>query len=95
GEVRIYNHLFTKENPLENMEGAELKDFINPESLEILSDCQLEPSLKEAQPGSRFQFLRQGYFCVDAADSSGDNLIFNRTLPLRDTWAKIQKARKT
>ncbi|MCJ7580089.1 MAG: glutamine--tRNA ligase/YqeY domain fusion protein [Candidatus Aminicenantes bacterium] len=95
GEVRIYNHLFTKENPLENMEGAELKDFINPESLEILSDCQLEPSLKEAQPGSRFQFLRQGYFCVDAVDSSKNKLIFNRTLPLRDTWAKIQKARKT
>ena len=95
GEVRIYNHLFTKENPMENMEGTELKDFINPESLEILSDCQLEPSLQEAQPGNRFQFLRQGYFCVDAVDSSEDKLIFNRTLPLRDTWAKIQKARKT
>ncbi len=94
GEVRIYNHLFTKENPMENLEGAELKDFINPESLEILSDCQLEPSLQEAQPGSRFQFLRRGYFCVDTEDSSKDKLIFNRTLPLRDTWAKIQKAKK-
>jgi len=93
-EVRLYNHLFTKENPLENTEGADLSDFLNPESLKILSNCQLEPSLKEAQPGSRFQFLRQGYFCVDSEDSSKDKLVFNRTVPLRDTWAKIQKAQK-
>jgi len=91
GEVRIYNHLFTKENP---MEGGELKDFINPESLEILSDSQLEPSLKDAKPGNRFQFLRRGYFCVDNEDSSEEKLVFNRTLPLRDTWARIQKAQK-
>lgn len=90
-EVRLYNYLFTKENPLED---ADFKDFLNPESLEILSDCQLEPSLKEAKPGSRFQFLRQGYFCVDTEDSSEDKLVFNRTVPLRDTWAKIQKAQK-
>ncbi len=90
-EVRLYNHLFTKENPLED---TDFKDFLNPESLEILSDCQLEPSLKGAKPGSRFQFLRQGYFCVDTEDSSEDKLVFNRTVPLRDTWAKIQKAQK-
>lgn len=90
-EVRLYNHLFTKENPLED---TDFKDFLNPESLEILSDSQLEPSLKGAKPGSRFQFLRQGYFCVDTEDSSEDKLVFNRTVPLRDTWAKIQKAQK-
>ncbi|MFC2161742.1 glutamine--tRNA ligase/YqeY domain fusion protein [Acidobacteriota bacterium] len=95
GEVRLYNHLFTKENPLENMENADIKDCLNPESLDVLSDCMLEPSLKEAQPGSRFQFLRQGYFCIDTEDSSAGKLVFNRTVPLRDTWAKIQKARKT
>ncbi len=93
-EVRLYNHLFTKENPLENTEGADLKDFLNPESLKILSDCQLEPSLQKAQPGSRFQFLRQGYFCVDTEDSSEGKPVFNRTVPLRDTWAKIKKAQK-
>ena len=93
-EVRLYNHLFTKENPLENHEGANIKDLLNPESLKVLSDCQLEPGLKEAQSGSRFQFLRQGYFCVDTEDSSKDKLVFNRTVPLRDTWAKIQKAQK-
>lgn len=92
-EVRLYNHLFTKENPLENTD-TDFKNFLNPESLEILFDCQLEPSLKEAKPGSRFQFLRQGYFCVDTEDSSEDKLVFNRTVPLRDTWAKIQKAQK-
>lgn len=92
-EVRLYNHLFTKENPLENTD-TNFKDFLNPESLEILFDCQLEPSLKEAKPESRFQFLRQGYFCVDTEDSSEDKLVFNRTVPLRDTWAKIQKAQK-
>jgi len=94
-EVRLYNHLFTKENPMENTENTDLKDFLNPESLKILSNCQLEPSLKKAKPESRFQFLRKGYFCVDAEDSSEDKLIFNRTVPLRDTWAKIQKAQKT
>ncbi len=93
-EVRLYNHLFTKENPMEDQKGTDFKDLLNPESLKILSDCQLEPGLKEAQPGSRFQFLRQGYFCVDTEDSSKDKLVFNRTVPLRDTWAKIQKAQK-
>jgi glutaminyl-tRNA synthetase len=93
-EVRLYDHLFTKENPLEDHEGADFKDLLNPESLKVLSDCQLEPGLKEAPPGSRFQFLRQGYFCVDTEDSSKDKLVFNRTVPLRDTWAKIQKAQK-
>ncbi len=94
-EVRLYNHLFTKENPMEDHLGTDFKDLLNPESLKVLSDCQLEPSLKGAKPGSRFQFLRQGYFCVDSEDSSEDKLVFNRTVPLRDTWAKIQKAQTT
>ena len=93
-EVRLYNHFFTKENPLENINGADMKDFLNPEALNVLSNCQIEPNLKEAKSGTRFQFLRQGYFCVDAEDSSEDKLVFNRTVPLRDTWAKIQKAQK-
>jgi len=93
-EVRLYDHLFTKENPMEDHEGADFKELLNPESLKVLSDCQLEPGLNEAPPGSRFQFLRRGYFCVDTEDSSKDKLVFNRTVPLRDTWAKIQKAQK-
>ncbi|MFC2166729.1 glutamine--tRNA ligase/YqeY domain fusion protein [Acidobacteriota bacterium] len=94
-EVRLYNYLFTKEDPLENTEGEDLKDFLNPESLKILSNCQLEPSLKDAQHGTHFQFLRCGYFCIDVEDSSEDRLVFNRTVPLRDTWARIQKSRKS
>ena len=93
-EVRLYDHLYKKENPMEDSEGADLKDLLNPDSLEVLDKCQVEPSLKEAQRGSRFQFLRQGYFCLDADDSSEDRLVFNRTVPLRDTWAKIQKTQK-
>ena len=88
-EVRLYDHLFTVENPLDQSEG-DFKDYINPGSLEILTGCRIEPSLKSAQAGDRFQFLRQGYFCVDP-DSSPDRPVFNRTVTLRDTWAKIEK----
>ena len=93
-EVRLYEHLFTVENPLE--EADEKRDFfsyINPGSLETLTDCLAEPSLGQARPGERFQFLRQGYFCTDP-DSKPDKLVFNRTVTLRDTWAKIEKAQK-
>ncbi len=91
-EVRLYDHLFTVEDPL-SQSGGDFKDYINPESLEILSGCKVEPSLSKAQPGERFQFLRQGYFCVDP-DSSEGKPVFNRTVTLRDTWAKIAKQLK-
>jgi len=91
-EVRLYDHLFTKPNP-EDVEGAE--DFranLNPESLEVLTGCKVEPSLSSAQADQPVQFERLGYFCVDSKDSLDDRLVFNRTVTLRDTWAKIQKA---
>jgi glutaminyl-tRNA synthetase len=93
-EVRLYDHLFTLEDSSNVTEGTDFKDYLNPRSLEILTDCKMEPSLKDAAPGDRFQFLRQGYFCADA-DSTKGKLVFNRTVSLRDTWAKIEKALKT
>jgi len=89
-EVRLYNHLFTKERPEEVDEGSDFKSNLNPDSLQVLSDSMVEPGLKEAKPLDRFQFERLGYFCIDP-DSTPDNLVFNRTATLRDTWAKIQK----
>ena len=90
-EVRLYDHLFTKENPDDAPEGADFKSNLNPNSLETLSNCRVEPSLANAALLSRYQFERLGYFCVDP-DSSKGKPIFNRTVSLRDTWAKIQKA---
>ena len=92
-EVRLYDHLFTKENPDDVEEGGDFKSNLNPNSLEILWPCYVEPALKDAKPLSRYQFERLGYFCVDA-DTTADRLVFNRTVSLRDTWAKIQKAQK-
>ncbi|MGD8844168.1 MAG: glutamine--tRNA ligase/YqeY domain fusion protein [Desulfobacteraceae bacterium] len=94
GEVRLYDRLFTKESPDEKIEGKTFKDFINPNSLETLTHCKLEPSLANAAPGSFYQFERLGYFCADSKESSADHLVFNRTVTLRDTWAKIAKAGK-
>lgn len=91
-EVRLYDHLFTRENPDDVEEGADFKAYLNPHSLETLTDCRVEPGLKGAGPGSRYQFLRQGYFCLDSVDSTEEKLVFNRTVTLRDTWAKIEKA---
>jgi glutaminyl-tRNA synthetase len=91
-EVRLYDHLFTKPNPDDVADGEDFKSYLNPNSLEILDSCKLEPSLAEAQPGDRCQFLRLGYFCADSRDSSHQKLVFNRTVTLRDTWAKIEKA---
>ncbi|MBI3921055.1 MAG: glutamine--tRNA ligase/YqeY domain fusion protein [Armatimonadetes bacterium] len=88
-EVRLYDHLFTKENPGEAEEGADFKSNLNPESLQSLT-AMVEPSVATAPPGTRFQFERQGYFCVDP-DSSEGALVFNRTVTLRDSWAKIAK----
>lgn len=90
-EVRLYDLLFTKENPGEEEQGGEFKDNLNPDSLEILAGVKLESSLRGAAPGDRFQFLRQGYFCVDP-DSTDNRLVFNRTVTLRDSWAKIEKS---
>ncbi|MFA5553388.1 MAG: glutamine--tRNA ligase/YqeY domain fusion protein [Phycisphaerae bacterium] len=89
-EVRLYDNLFTKENPEEAAEGQDFKSNINPNSLEVLQGCKIEPSLAKAEPLQRFQFERLGYFCVDP-DSGNGKLIFNRTATLRDEWAKIQK----
>ncbi|MEE2826048.1 MAG: glutamine--tRNA ligase, partial [Planctomycetota bacterium] len=90
-EIRLYEHLFTQENPSDVPDGMDWKELLNPDSLQILSGCKLEPSLSEAQPGERFQFERNGYFCVDSKDSTSENLVFNRTVPLKDTWSKVQK----
>ena len=92
-EVRLYNHLFTKEDPLEVEEGEDWKDAVNPKSVEVLTSCRVEPSLADAAPGTRYQFERKGYFCVDP-DSTEGRLVFNRTVTLRDTWARIQKAQQ-
>ena len=88
-EVRLYNHLFTREDP--GADGDVLDD-LNPDSLEVLTDCRLEPALADAAPGAALQFERQGYFCLDA-DSTPENPVFNRTISLRDVWVKIQKQR--
>jgi glutaminyl-tRNA synthetase len=93
-EVRLYDHLFSKQNPNDVEEGKNFKDYVNPDSLEVLTDCRIEPGLADAPPESRFQFLRLGYFCVDARDSNETKPVFNRTVTLRDTWAKIEKAQK-
>ncbi|MFB0533620.1 MAG: glutamine--tRNA ligase/YqeY domain fusion protein [Anaerolineae bacterium] len=92
-EVRLYDHLFAKPDPDDVEEGADFTANLNPNSLEALTSCRVEPSLAGAAPGSRYQFERQGYFCVDP-DSSDGKLVFNRTVALRDTWAKIEAAQK-
>lgn len=90
-EVRLYDHLFQKQDPSNVEEGQSYLENLNPNSLEVLTQCKLEPSLKDALPGERFQFERLGYFCVDAKESATDQLVFNRSVTLRDTWAKMQK----
>jgi glutaminyl-tRNA synthetase len=94
-EVRLYEQLFTKDNPGDEKEEADYKNCLNPESLQKLTSCRVEPSLKGAIPGSRYQFERQGYFCVDSEDASDGGLVFNRAVSLRDTWARIQKKGKS
>ena len=88
-EVRLYERLFTVPNPLE--QGRQFTDYLNLDSLVTLAGCRVEPSLARAAQGSRYQFLRQGYFCLDR-DSSAQRLVFNRTVSLRDTWAKIRQS---
>jgi glutaminyl-tRNA synthetase len=89
-EVRLYEHLFRDENPTGVGEDGDFERHLNPRSLETLTSCFVEPSLADASPGSRYQFERVGYFCVDP-DSSPGHLVFNRTVTLRDTWARIEQ----
>jgi glutaminyl-tRNA synthetase len=95
-DVRLYDHLFTSEMPDDAGEpdGPERGTGLNPDSLVTLTSCRVEPSLAGAAPGSRYQFERQGYFCVDSVDSTPEALVFNRTVPLRDSWAKIERSKK-
>ena len=92
-QVRLYDHLFTKPDPDDEEEGRDFKSYLNPKSLETLTSCRVEPSLAGATPGARYQFERQGYFCADP-DSAKGSLVFNRTVSLVDSWAKILKAEK-
>jgi glutaminyl-tRNA synthetase len=88
-EIRLYDRLFVKPDPSEK--GEKFTDNLNPHSLEVLRGCRLEPSLANAQPGTYYQFERQGYFCADSVDSSADRLVFNQTITLRDSWAKLEQ----
>jgi glutaminyl-tRNA synthetase len=92
-EARLYDYLFTKPDPGDVEDGQDYKINLNPNSLDVVSDCYVEPSLATATPGDRFQFERLGYFCVDP-DSTGKQLVFNRTVTLKDSWAKLEKAGK-
>ncbi len=89
-EIRLYDKLFNMENPSE-LEDSELRENVNPESIIVLKDCKLESSLSDAEDTINYQFLRQGYFVLDQKDSTKDNLVFNRTVSMRDTWAKLMK----
>jgi len=93
-EVRLYENLFTKEDPNQAEEGQDFTANLNPNSLEVMNDARLEPSLTGAAPGSRYQFERLGYFCVDP-DTTTEHPVFNRTVALRDTWAKVEKKAKS
>lgn len=93
-EVRLYDHLFIKADPNDSEDGHDFKSNINPDSLVILKSCRVESGLSNVTAGKRYQFERQGYFCADP-DLSGGKPVFNRTVTLRDTWAKIEKAQKS
>lgn len=92
-EARLYESLFTEREPENAADGTDWTIFINPNSLEVLTGCKVEPSLVGVPHGTRYQFLRMGYFCVDS-DTTAEKLVFNRTVPLRDSWAKIQRGQK-
>jgi glutaminyl-tRNA synthetase len=92
--VRLYDHLFAKPDPDDVPEGQDWRANLSPTSLEELEGCKLEPALAGAAPGARYQFERQGYFCLDARDSAPGRPVFNRTVALRDTWAKIERAQQ-
>jgi len=90
-EVRVYDHLFSEEDPSDVPEGGDWKDNLNKESLTVIKDAKLEPSLADAKAGENYQFERLGYFCVDPKDSTSDAPVFNRTVSLKDSWARNQK----
>ena len=90
-EIRLYDRLFSKEDPDKVDEGSDFTSNLNPDSLKILQGCKIEPGLKGATVGQIYQFERQGYFCVDP-DSTPQSLVFNRTVSLKDTWSKIEKS---
>ena len=87
--VRLYDRLFSDPEPKPGQQDNDIT-LLNPDSLRIVTNCKIEPGLSEAVPGINFQFERLGYFCIDSFDSNADNLVFNRTIPLRDSWAKMQ-----
>jgi glutaminyl-tRNA synthetase len=93
-EVRMYDHLFSKEDPDDVPDGVDWLTNVNPKSLELLTECRVEPVLASAKIGELYQFERLGYFCVDSVDSSENKPVFNRTVTLRDSWANLQKAAK-
>jgi glutaminyl-tRNA synthetase len=93
-EVRLYDRLFTVPNPGRGEEDKTFLDYVNPDSLKVLTGCKIEPGLAGTLPGNRYQFERKGFFCVDL-DSTPEHLIFNQTVPLRDTWAKIEGEKKS
>jgi len=88
-EVRLYDRLFDKSNPTEGK--SDMLESLNPESLKVLRECKLEPALDETTQGENYQFERLGYFCLDSSDSKPGELVFNRTVPLRDSWAKLAR----
>jgi glutaminyl-tRNA synthetase len=92
-EVRVYDNLFSNPDPNNVPEGQDFTANLNPNSLEVVPNARLEPSLQNARPGDRYQFERLGYFCVDP-DSEQGKLVFNRTVALKDTWAKVEKKQK-
>ncbi len=92
-EVRLYDTLFSAADPNDESGGVDFTALLNPNSLETLTGCKVEPSLAGAAPGSTYQFLRNGYYCVDSVDSSPGKLVFNRTVPLRDSWARAERGR--
>jgi glutaminyl-tRNA synthetase len=89
-EVRLYDRLFTVPKPEGDKEGRDFTEFLNPESLTVLKNCYLEPSLADVTPGVNYQFERLGYFIVDPVSSKNGEQVFNRTVTLRDTWAKVK-----
>ncbi len=92
-EVRLYDHLFSKADPGAEVEGEDYRNHLNPNSLQTLTGCRVEPGLAQGKPGTSYQFLRQGYFCLDSVDSGPGRLVFNRTVSLRDSWARTERSR--
>ena len=88
--MRLYDNLFTKKDPYEVEEGQDFLDNLNPRSLEVLTSCKLEPALARAVIGESYQFMRNGYFCLDSVDTREGQPVFNRTISLVDSWAKMQ-----